>query len=236
MFARHTLVAFWCFFDTLHEYEAVTTPSPTPGQAALRGESGCSPRMALPGPRPSAPSTSSSSCRSVPLRVYHRRSERHTQTGKTHDICIYSFSCLRSIPQVVRGAAAPGCCGVVLRQRAGGPRGVHKLSRHATNSLLHICLSSFCHEGRCFSPLHEGLTLCIVRHVSAHHSMLPLIYRLTGNSTFGGSMFIVAACSMCFHLGLLLSCSCSTSLDSGFLQRRAQRLFLSLRRRNHLGT
>ena len=28
------------FFDTLHEYEAVTTLSPMPGQAAVRGESG----------------------------------------------------------------------------------------------------------------------------------------------------------------------------------------------------
>ena len=139
------------------------------------------------------------------------------ETGKTHDICICSFSYLRSIPQVVRGAAAPGCCGVVLRRRAGDPRGVHKgLKTHARNSLLHICLASFCHEGRYFSPLHEGLTLCFVRHVSAHHSMLPLVYRLMGNSTFGGSMFIVAACSMCFPPGLLLSCSCSTSLDSAF--------------------
>ena len=96
------------------------------------------------------------------------------------------------------------------------------LQTHATNSLLHICLASFCHEGRSFSPLHEGLALCFVRHVFAHHSMLLFVYRL--------------ACSMCFTLGLLLSCSCSTSLDSAFLQRRAQRLFLPLRRRNHLGT
>ena len=93
------------FFDTLHEYEAITTLSPMTGQAALRGDSGCSPRKALPGPRSSAPSTSSSSCRSVSLRVYHRRSERHTQTGKTHDVCTYSFSYLRSIPQVVAAAA-----------------------------------------------------------------------------------------------------------------------------------
>ena len=96
----------------------------------MPGQSGCSPRKALPGPRSSAPSTSSSSCWSELLRIYHRRSERETQTGKTHDICIYSFSFLRSKLQVVRGAAAPGCCGVVLRRRAGGPRGVHKLSRH----------------------------------------------------------------------------------------------------------
>ena len=51
--------------------------------------------------------------------------------------------------------------------------------------------------------------------------MLPFVCRLMGNSTCGGSVFIVAACSMCFPLGLLLSCSCSTSLDSAFLQRRA---------------
>ena len=39
------------FFDTLHEYEAITTLSPIPGQAALRGGSGCSTRKALPGKR-----------------------------------------------------------------------------------------------------------------------------------------------------------------------------------------
>ena len=32
---------------------------------------------------------------------------------------------------------------------------------HATNSLLHISLTSFCHEGRYFSPLHEGHALCL---------------------------------------------------------------------------
>ena len=39
------------FFDTLHEFEAITTLSPIPGQAALWGESGCSTRKALPGKR-----------------------------------------------------------------------------------------------------------------------------------------------------------------------------------------
>ena len=39
------------FSDTLHEYEAITTLSPMPGQAALREESGCSTRKALPGKR-----------------------------------------------------------------------------------------------------------------------------------------------------------------------------------------
>ena len=37
LFARYTLVACQCFFDTLHEYEAITTLSPMPGQAALLG-------------------------------------------------------------------------------------------------------------------------------------------------------------------------------------------------------
>ena len=50
VFARHTFVAFWCF-DTFHNHEAITTLSPMPGQAALREESGCSPRKALPGKR-----------------------------------------------------------------------------------------------------------------------------------------------------------------------------------------
>ena len=45
------------FFDVLHTHEATTTPSLAPGQVALRGENGRSPRKALPGPRSSAPST-----------------------------------------------------------------------------------------------------------------------------------------------------------------------------------
>ena len=113
VFARHTLVAFQCVSDIPREYEAVTTLSPMPGQAALRGVSGCSPRKALPGPSASAPSTSSSSCRSVPLRVYHRRSERHTQTGKTQDICIYYFSFFT----IETSGCARGCC-AGLRRRA----------------------------------------------------------------------------------------------------------------------
>ena len=66
MFARHTLVAFQCF-DTLDEFEAITTLPPMPGQAALRGE-----RKALPGPSSSKPSTSLSSCWSELLRIYQR--------------------------------------------------------------------------------------------------------------------------------------------------------------------
>ena len=200
----------WLHFsvlDTLHEYEAITTLSSMPGQAALREESGCSHRKALPRQRSSAPSTSSSSCRSLPLRVYHRRSERHTQTGKTYDICTYSS--LRSIP-VVRGAAAAAAC-----WRSAWV--AQALKTHARNLLLHICLASFCHEGRYFSPLHEGFALCFVRHVSAHHSMVPLFYRLMGNST----SLSVHCCGMfdVFFLDLLLSCG--TSLDSAFLERGA---------------
>ena len=71
----------------------------------------------------------------------------------------------RSMPQVVRRAAALGCC-------AGQPRcvpflalwGAQALKTHATNSLLHIGLASFCHEDRYFSPFHEGLALCFARH------------------------------------------------------------------------
>ena len=117
------------FFDTLTNTRTLRRFRRCPGRLLCGARVAAPSRKALPGPRSSAPSTSSSSCLSVQSRVYHRRSERHTQTGKTHDICIYFFSYLRSIPQVVRGAAAPECCGVVLRRRAGGPRGVLKLSR-----------------------------------------------------------------------------------------------------------
>ena len=134
---------------------------------------------------------------------------------------------------------ARGCCAGVLRRRAAeacwrSAWSAQALKTHATNSLLHICLASFCHESRYFSPLHEGLALCFARHVSAHHSMLPLVYRLMGNSTFGDSMFIVATCSMCFPQGLLLSCSAAHLLTPRFCS--GERLFPSLRRRNHLGT
>ena len=190
-----------------HNHEAITTPSPLPGQAALRRESGCSPRKALPAPSSAATpiwqDTGQLHCFFVIFGQY---------TGRAPGCCA----------GLLRRRAAASCCGVVLRRRAGGPRGVHKLSRHATNSLLHISLVSFCHEGRYFSPLHEGLALCFVRHVlGAPLNAASRLYRLIGNSTFGGSMFFVAVCSMCFPLGLLLSCSCSISLDSVFLQRRA---------------
>ena len=94
-----------------------------------------------------------------------------------------------SIPSLIYDRylrSCAGCCAGVLRRRAAAA-----CWRSAWGA-------PFCHEGRYFSPLHEGLALCFVRHVSAHHSLLPLVYRLTGNSTLGGSMFIVAACSMCF--------------------------------------
>ena len=97
---------FIVFVDALHNHKATTTPSPLPGQAALRGESGCSPfkarRVLLRLPLHRRPGGR------VLLRIHHRRSGRHTKTGKTHDICACSFSHLRSIPQVVRRAAALG--------------------------------------------------------------------------------------------------------------------------------
>ena len=101
-----------------------------------------------------------------------------------HDTCIYSFSYFT----IGTSGRARGCCAGVLRRRAAAACwksawGAQALKTHATNSLLHICFASFCHEGHYFSPLHEGLALCFARHVSAHHSMLPLVYRLTGNST-----------------------------------------------------
>ena len=126
-----------------------------------------------------------------------------------------------SIPSLISDRYLRSCTGLLRRRAAAACWRSAWCKTHATNSLLHIRLASFCHECRYFSSLHEGLALCFVRHVSAHHSMLPFVCRLMGNSTCGGSMFIVAACSMCFPLGLLLSCSCSTSLDSAFLQRRA---------------
>ena len=114
-----------------------------------------------------------------------------------------TFAYIPFLFTIETSAAARGCCGVVLRRRAAAACwrsawGAQALKTHATNSLLHICLASFCHEGRYFSPLHEGLALCFVRHVSAHHSMPPLVYRLIGNYTFGGGF-----CAWAAALGLL---------------------------------
>ena len=91
-------------------------------------------------------------------------------------------------------------------------RGVHKLSRHTPqNSLRHICLASFRHEGRYFSPLHEGLALCFARHVSARFSVLPLVYRLIGNSTFGGGFCAWASALGLLRLGCWRSAWCTQS-------------------------
>ena len=133
----------------------------------------------------------------------------------TVDRCVFP---LTIYDRYLRMAVATCCCAGVLRRRAGGLRGVHKLSRHTPPASL----TSFCHEGRYFSPVDEGLALCLPRHASAHHSMLPLhrqfqIWRLYVHCL---CMFDV------FPPGLLLSCSRSTSLDSAFLQRRARLLVM----------
>ena len=46
---RHTLALCFVVFDAFHDHEGTTTLSPMPGQVALRRESGCSARKALPG-------------------------------------------------------------------------------------------------------------------------------------------------------------------------------------------
>ena len=108
---------------------------------------------------------------------------------------------LRSKLQVVRGAAAPGCCGVVLRRRAGGPRWVHKLSRHTPQTR---CFTFVWHHSvmRAVISLRFTRVLrCVfARHVSAHHSMLPLVCRLIGNSTF---LLRLGCCAWAAALGLL---------------------------------
>ena len=129
-----------------HNHEAITTPSPLPGQAALRGESGCSPRKALPGPSSARLPLHRRAAGRVLLRIYQRRSGRHTNLARHRTVALFLRYFRVNTPGrapgccagLLRWAAALGCCGVVLRRRAGGPRGVHKLSRHATNSLLHI--------------------------------------------------------------------------------------------------
>ena len=46
---RKTHIATHCVCFFLHEHEAIATPSPIPGEVALRGESCCSHQKALPG-------------------------------------------------------------------------------------------------------------------------------------------------------------------------------------------
>ena len=90
---------------------------------------------------------------------------------------------------------------------------------HATISLFHMCLESFCHEGRYFSPVTTQCCLQLSTHPHFH------IWRL-----------FVHCCGM-FDVFLSrspLNCSRSTSLDSSFFCS-GERLFLSVRRRNHFG-
>ena len=128
-----------------HNHEAITTLSPMPGQAALRGESGrhCPGRGLL----------------RLPL---HRRAAGRCCFVSTiaglgvtcklarHMTAASILRYFRSMLEVVRRAAALGCC-------AWQPRCVPFLVEGH-------CLASFCHEGRYFSPLHEGLALCFARH------------------------------------------------------------------------
>ena len=137
---RHTLSPFlWTCFDVLSQprgnYDAFGVGCSTGREWLLLPEG-------TAGPRSSAPSTSSSSCWSELLRIYHRRSGRHMQAGKTHDSCIYS-----SLFSVNASGRARGCCGVVLRRGAGGPRGVHNLCKTQAiicfRSVTPCCLCCF---------------------------------------------------------------------------------------------
>ena len=106
---------FSVFVDALHNLEAVTTPSPLPGWAALRGESGCSPRKVCPG--------------RVFLFVFHFIVEPLGGCCCVSIIAGPGVTCklarhmtaasilryFRSMPQVVRQAAALGCCAGLLR-------------------------------------------------------------------------------------------------------------------------
>ena len=100
---------FSVFVDALHNHEAVTTPSPLPGQAALRGESGCSSRKALPGPRSSAPGRR----RSVAIIAVGQGCEdmltRHVQLWFSYLVCLFLHVAVFWFFEVGRrAAAAPG--------------------------------------------------------------------------------------------------------------------------------
>ena len=99
--ARHTL-----FFVEVFRFFVTTT-------RLLRRFRRCPGRL-LCGRRVAAPSGRHCPGRGLLRLPLHRRAAG--RSSKTHDICIYSFSFLRSKLQVVRGAAAPGCCPVVLRR------------------------------------------------------------------------------------------------------------------------
>ena len=162
-----------------HNHEAITTLSPMPGQAALReGEWLLHPGRHCPGRgllRLSLHRRAAGRCRCVSIIAgpsVIRKLARHMTLASIPSLIYDRY--LRSCAELLRRGAAAACWRSAWSAQA--PK------THATNSLRHICLASFCHEGRYFSPLHEGLTLCFVRRVSAHHSMLPLVYRLIGNS------------------------------------------------------
>ena len=83
-----------------HNHEAVTTPSPVPGQAALRGKSGCSLRKALPG---------------------KRRIELFDVFLFIVELLVGDAACLSSQVRalVLWWCAAAACCGGVLEVRVG---------------------------------------------------------------------------------------------------------------------
>ena len=98
-----------------HNQKALMTPAPMPGQAALPGESGCSPWKALPGPSSSAPSTSSSSqwAGAASYLSIIAGPGVTPQTGKTQESCtVSSFFSVntsgRAVPPGGTAAAVPG--------------------------------------------------------------------------------------------------------------------------------
>ena len=152
------------------------------------------------------------------LRIYDRRSGRHMQAGKTHDSCICS-----SLFSVNASGRALGCCVPFLVEGHCG-----ELARLKPRSCFFV---RFCWR---FLLLLMSLLCCLFCVVSRktvdlqYLSLVCWCAKQAQSSDFSGSV------PCCFDLGtleqhvrclapsgLLLSCSCSTSLDSAFLQRRA---------------
>ena len=120
-----------CVRKTLHEHEAITTPSPMPGQAALRRESGCSHRC--PGRvlvRLSLHRRAVGRCRCVSIIAgpsVIRKLARHMTFASMPSLIYDRY--LRSCARLRRGAAA-ACWRPAW--------GAQALKAHATNSLLHL--------------------------------------------------------------------------------------------------
>ena len=240
---------FSVFVDPLHEHKGITTSSPMPGEAALPGESDCSPRKALPG-----------KCRAEILYAIHDTSKPlggDAPLPSLQELAIHiTFSVLFSSLSVstpgrtTAAALGPGCCAGDTRMSLLEVCVVGTSFQDTRHNLAHFLVSPWCVSSRC---------QCCCFYLDTLEQFLgPLVRFPTKNftysvssqqvhSTLDGSMFIVGCPSREVHFACRCAVICTVTASASFelsvsFELResrfcsGERLFISLRRRNHLGT